>query len=66
MSESLPLPPPSQEFDNPIYKNVKKKIDLEYLSRIRQLNIDIIETSKINNWIFKNKELSLLLVIHIE
>lgn len=44
----------SQEFDNPIYKNVKKKIDLEYLSRIRQLNIDIIETSKINHWLFKN------------
>ena len=44
----------SHEFDNPIYKNVKKKIDLKYLSRIRQLNIDIIETNKINHWLFKN------------
>jgi hypothetical protein len=44
----------SHEFNAPKYKNVKKKIDLEYLSKIRQLNIDIIETSKINHWLFKN------------
>lgn len=44
----------SQEFDASIYRNVKKKVDLMYLSRIREIGIDIIETSKINHWLFKN------------
>jgi len=44
----------SHEFNKIKYKNVRKKIDLEYLSFVRQLNIDIIETNKINQWLFKN------------
>jgi len=44
----------SHKFNAPEYKKVRKKIDLEYLSLIKSLNIDIIETNKINQWLFKN------------
>lgn len=44
----------SNKFNNPIYKNIRKKIDLEYLSKIKQLDIDIVETNRINDWLFKN------------
>lgn len=44
----------SQTFDNPIYKNVRKKLDTMYLDSLRASGIDIIHTNKINSWLFKN------------
>jgi len=44
----------SDKFRETKYKNVKKKIDLNYISKIKELGIDVIETSKIDNWLFKN------------
>lgn len=44
----------SQEFDNPNYKNVKKKIEVMYINEVKNLGIDIIISNKINSWIFKN------------
>jgi len=42
------------EMNNPIYKNIKKKLELEYLSVCSSLGIDIVYTSRINGWLFKN------------
>lgn len=40
--------------DNPKYKNLKKKISTELLSKFRELKIDIILTDNVNNLVFKN------------
>ena len=42
------------EFNNPIYKNVRKNFEILYLSKAKEIGIDVIETSKINDWLFKN------------
>lgn len=45
----------SNEFNNnPIYKNIRKKIDAEFFSSCREQNIDMVTTNDINKWIFKN------------
>ena len=44
----------STMFDQACYKNVRKKIDALYLDRLRGLGIDIVNTVRINNWLFNN------------
>lgn len=45
----------SNEFDNnPLYKNIRKKIDSMYVEPCRVQGIDIVLTSRINNWLFSN------------
>ena len=44
----------SKELDNPIYKNLKKKLDTLYINEAIVLGIDVVISSKIPNWIFKN------------
>ena len=44
----------STMFDQACYKNVRKKIDTLYLDRLRGLGIDIVNTVRINNWLFNN------------
>jgi len=44
----------SNKFKEAKYKNVRKKLELNYISKVKELGIDIIETSKIDNWLFKN------------
>jgi hypothetical protein len=45
----------SNEFNNnPIYKNVRKKLELEFMSSCREQNIDMVTTNDINKWVFKN------------
>ena len=44
----------STMFDQACYKNVRKKIDTLYLDRLRGLSIDIVNTVRINNWLFNN------------
>lgn len=39
---------------NPIYKNVGKKINNEYISRFKTSNIDIVYTNNVDKWVFKN------------
>lgn len=45
--------------DNPIYKNLKKRIDAEYIELFRQLGIDIVYSSNIEERLFKNNGLDL-------
>ena len=35
-------------------KNIKKKVDLMYTSELKSLGVDIVYTSRMNNWLFKN------------
>lgn len=44
----------TEELDNPIYKNLKKKLEQNYIASIKSLNIDIVITKKIDSWLFKN------------
>ena len=44
----------SNLLDDPIYKNIKKKINELYINIAKQVGLDIITTSRINNWLFKN------------
>lgn len=44
----------SNKFDQPCYKNVRKKIDALYLDRLKSLGIDVVNTVRINSWILKN------------
>ena len=44
----------SNLLDDPIYKNVKKKINDLYIDIAKQIGLDIVTTSRINNWLFKN------------
>ena len=44
----------STMFDQACYKNVRKKIDTLYLDRLRGLGIDVVNTVRINNWLFNN------------
>jgi hypothetical protein len=42
------------ELNNPIYKNLKKKLGETYISDAVSLGMDVVNTSKINSWLFKN------------
>lgn len=44
----------STEFDNPIYRNVKKKMTAMYIDECISLGIDIVTTSRSNDWLFRN------------
>lgn len=43
-----------KEFSNPIYKNIKKKIEAEYINVCIQEGIDVVNTELVNNRLFKN------------
>lgn len=40
--------------ENPIYKNLRKKLEIEYVNPIKEEGIDVIETSRLTSWLFKN------------
>lgn len=44
----------SNLLDEPIYKNLKKKLNELYIDVAKQVGLDIVTTSRINNWLFKN------------
>lgn len=44
----------SDKFSDVKYKNLRKKLELNYISHIRDANIDIIETKKIDKWLYSN------------
>ena len=44
----------SNELDSPIYKNLKKKLDTLYINEAKLLDLDIIISNRIVNWVFKN------------
>lgn len=37
-----------------ILKNIRKKVNNEYVSKFKENNVDIIYTSRIENWLFNN------------
>lgn len=45
--------------NNPKYKNLKKKIDTVYVAECVALGMDIIQTEKIDKWLYKNNFSSL-------
>ena len=49
----------SNLLDEPIYKNIKKKLNELYIDVAKQVGLDIVTTSRINNWLFKNNVKSL-------
>lgn len=44
----------SNLLDDPLYKNIKKKLNELYIDIAKQTGLDIVTTSRINNWLFKN------------
>ena len=44
----------SNLLDDPLYKNIKKKLNELYIDIAKQVGLDIVTTSRINNWLFKN------------
>ena len=44
----------SNLLDDPLYKNIKKKLNELYIDIAKQIGLDIVTTSRINNWLFKN------------
>ena len=44
----------SNLLDDPLYKNLKKKLNELYIDIAKQVGLDIVSTSRINNWLFKN------------
>lgn len=45
----------STEFvTNPIYKNLRKKLDLMYVVECVSLGMDVIQTEKIDKWLYRN------------
>ena len=44
----------SNLLDEPIYKNIKKKLNELYIDVAKQVGLDIVTTSRIKNWLFKN------------
>ena len=44
----------SNLLDDPTYKNIKKKLNELYIDVAKQVGVDIVTTSRINNWLFKN------------
>lgn len=45
----------NNEFEsNPIYKNIYKKVSLLYIKELREKGVDVVYTSRINSWLFKN------------
>jgi len=40
--------------NNPKYKNLKKKIDAIYVAECLALGMDVIQTEKIDKWLYKN------------
>lgn len=44
----------SSTFREPKYKNLLKKIETLYINPLKEMGVDVIETSKINYWLFKN------------
>lgn len=44
----------SNLLDDPTYKNLKKKLNELYIDVAKQVGLDIVTTSRINNWLFKN------------
>lgn len=44
----------SNLIDDPLYKNIKKKLNYLYIDIAKQVGLDIVTTSRINNWLFKN------------
>ena len=44
----------SNMIDEPIYKNIKKKLNELYINIAKEIGLDIVTTSRINNWLFKN------------
>ena len=44
----------SNMIDEPIYKNIKKKLNELYIDIAKEIGLDIVTTSRINNWLFKN------------
>lgn len=41
-------------FSNPIYKNIAKKVDSNYISLFKESDIDLVYTNDIDKWLFKN------------
>lgn len=39
---------------NPLYKNLSKNLEKTYVQKLRELGVDIIETYRIDDWLFKN------------
>ena len=44
----------TDKFRDPTYKNVRKKVKAEYIDKVRNFGLDVIETSKIDEKLFKN------------
>ena len=44
----------SNLLDDPTYKNIKKKLNELYIGIAKEIGLDIVTTSRINNWLFKN------------
>lgn len=44
----------SNLLDDEIYKNFRKKLIELYINPAKNLGIDVVNTSRINNWLFKN------------
>ena len=44
----------SDKFSDPIYKNVKKKLTENYINVAKEAGIDIIESKRVNSWLFNN------------
>lgn len=44
----------SEKLQQPRYKNLRKKLETEYIEVAKSKGIDVIYTNRINNWLFKN------------
>lgn len=44
----------SNLLDDPLYKNIKKKTNKLYIDIAKQIGLDIVTTSRVNTWLFKN------------
>ena len=44
----------TDKFRDPKYKNVRKKVEAEYIDKVRNFGLDVIETSRIEEKLFKN------------
>lgn len=44
----------SEKFSEDKYKNMRKKLEADYMPLVRNANIDIMQTQKIEKWLFSN------------
>lgn len=45
----------SNDFESvPEFKNLLKKVQIEYIDKLKELGVDIVYTSRINSWLYRN------------